>query len=164
MSVNELITLIIAVLGLVLSVLQWIYTFYSKRTNFSMSIEKFQLNHHSLYDRAIITLMIWNKSSAPLTITRMSINSVNCLIKHQWIGDRYYPKFPECDIPITERDLSPDFPITLAPHGGGLYSIIFDFKKNTFMEKLVTIVVQTSHGRKKFTLFRPEYNPKQLYY
>lgn len=163
MSINELITLIIAILGFILSAIQWGYTFYCKRINFSMSIEKFEPGHSDLYDRAIFTLMIWNNSSAPLTITRMSINNVNCSITHQWVGEHYYPTTPESDIPRTERHLSPDFPITLAPHGGGLYPIVFNFKKNTALEKLVHIVVQTSNGKKCFTLFRPEYDEKQFF-
>lgn len=164
MSVSELITLITAALGLILSVLQWIYTLYSKRTNFSMSIEKFEFHTNKSYNRAIFTLMIWNNSSAPLTITRMSINNVNCLIKHQWVGDRYYPDFPENDIPRTERELSPDFPITIAAHGGGLYPIIFDFDPNTTLDKLIPIIIQTSNCRKKFILFCPEYDKSKLYF
>lgn len=159
------ITLIIAILGFILSLAQWIYTFYSKRTHFSMSIEKFQWHHHSSYDRAIITFMIWNMSDSPLIITKMSINDVNCLISHQWIGDRYYPNPPENDIPKTERNLSPDFPITLTSKSGGLYSIIFDFEKDTITwDRFISVKVQTAHKVKNFTLYHPNYNPEQLYF
>ena len=129
-----------------------------------MSIERFQFHVNKSYNRAILTLMIWNNSSAPLTITRMSINDVNCLIKHQWVADRYYPNFPENDIPRTERELSPDFPITMEAHGGGLYSIIFDFEPHTTLDKLISIIVQTSNCRKKFILFCPEYDKSKFYF
>lgn len=121
MSIIDIITLVIATLGFILSVCQWIYVLYSKRTNFSLSIERFEWYRHPEYNRAIFTLMIWNNSSSPLTITRMCINEVKCLISRQWIGERYYPNNPETDIPCTERKLSPDFPICISPHGGGLF-------------------------------------------
>ena len=75
----------------------------------------------------------------------MRIENTYCLISHQWIGDHYYPDFPETDIPHTERKLSPDFPICLVPHSGGLFSIVFDFNKASKMPKHnMTIHVQTS--------------------
>ena len=125
----EYLSITIAILSLILSSTQWIYTLYKNRTNFSMSLERFQWYEKPEYDynQGIFTFMICNLSTAPLTITRMTIKKTSCLITHQWIGDHYYPKFPETDIPTTERQLSPDFPITIAPNGSGLYSIVFHF-------------------------------------
>ena len=154
----ERLSLIIAILSFAMSLTQWIYTLYKNRTHFSMSIERFEWYEYPEhnYNRSIFTFMIWNSSGAPLTITRMNIEKTNCLITHQWVGDRYYPKFPECDIPRTERKLSPDFPITIPPNGGGIYSIIFDFDlKAEKPNHLITVNVQTSCKKKCFTLYCP---------
>ena len=164
MSIIDIITLVIATLGFILSVCQWIYVLYSKRTNFSLSIERFEWYRHPEYNRAIFTLMIWNNSSSPLTITRMCINEVKCLISHQWIGERYYPNNPETDIPCTERKLSPDFHIFISPHGGGLFSIVFDFKSASKIPKRsISIDVQTSNSKKRFHVCCPRVNNYQLY-
>lgn len=158
------ITLIIAVLGFIMSLAQWCYSFYSKRTSFSVSIEKLEWYEYATYNRAIFTLMIWNLSDAPLTLTRMSINDVSCLITHQWIGDHYYPSFPESDIPKTERKLSPDFPICIGSNGGGLYSIIFDFKdKSIKLPRLISFKIQTAHKKKNFILYCPNVDNSSLY-
>ncbi len=96
----EYLSITIAILSLILSSTQWIYTLYKNRTNFSMSLERFQWYEKPEYDynQGIFTFMICNLSTAPLTITRMTIKKTSCLITHQWIGDHYYPKFPETDI------------------------------------------------------------------
>lgn len=160
------VSLCIAILGFLMSLAQWIYTLYKNRTRFSMSIERMQWYERPeyKYNRCICTFMIWNLSSAPLTITRMSIDETNCLITHQWIGECYYPAFPESDIPKTERKFSPDFPLMLPPNGGGIYSVIFDFDlKMERPNNLIKVDVQTTHKKKSFCLFCPEAKNNELY-
>lgn len=152
----ETISLIIAIAGFILSAAQWIYTFYCNRTKFSIAIEKSEFYKRSNYNRCILTFTIQNLSDAPLSITRMYLEDTPCLISHQWIGERYYPKFPESDIPSTERILSEDFPINIPPHGGGIYRVVFDFSDKTFcLGSLVSINVITTHKPKTFCLYCP---------
>lgn len=156
----------IAILSLILSSTQWIYTLYKNRTNFSMSLERFQWYEKPEYDynQGIFTFMICNLSTAPLTITRMTIKKTSCLITHQWIGDHYYPKFPETDIPTTERQLSPDFPITIAPNGSGLYSIVFHFDLEAKRPgHHIKVTVQTAYKKKIISLYCPTVENNKLY-
>lgn len=162
----EYISLCIALLSFVMSLSQWLYTLYKNRTRFFMSLERLEWYEYPQYkyNRCICTFMIWNLSNAPLTITRMTIGETNCLITHQWIGERYYPKSFECDIPRTERKLSPDFPLTLPPNGGGIYSIIFDFDiKSEKPSGLIKVDVQTAYKKKSFCLYCPTPQNNKLY-
>lgn len=162
----EYLSITIAILSLILSSTQWIYTLYKNRTNFSMSLERFQWYEKPEYDynQGIFTFMICNLSTAPLTITRMTIKKTSCLITHQWIGDHYYPKFPETDIPTTERQLSPDFPITIAPNGSGLYSIVFHFDLEAKKPgHHIKVTVQTAYKKKIISLYCPTVENNKLY-
>ena len=159
----SIISLAVAGLSLILAVCQWIYILHQNQTNFSVSIEKFEWYEHQNLNRSIFTFMIWNNSASPLIITKMAICDVNCLVSHQWIGDHYYPIFPETDIPSTERKLSVDFPICIPPNGGGMYPVIFDFQDKSFIpDQLISLTVQTSHQKKFFRVYRPEKGNQKL--
>lgn len=151
------ITLTISILGLILSSSQWIYTLYCKRTNFKMSIEKFEWYDKGDFNRCILTLSIQNLSNSPLIITRMRIHNIQCHLSHRWIGERYFPEFPETDIPRTERILSADFPINIVAKSGTMHKVVFDFNdKSLILERIIEIVVQTTNKSKTFILFCPE--------
>lgn len=157
------ITLIISIAGFLLSSAQWIYTLYSKRANYKISIEKFEWYEHSKYNRCILSLSIQNLSGTPLIITRMSINDIQCYLSHQFVGERYFPHFPETDIPYTERVLSVDFPINIVANSGMMCKVIFDFSDKTFsLEKIIELNVQTTNKSKSHTLYCPDksYNLK----
>lgn len=150
------ITLGISIAGFILSSAQWIYTLYCKRTNYRISIEKFEWYEHQNYNSCILTLSIQNLSNSPLIITRMYVGDVQCHLTHAWVGDHYYPRFTETDIPCTERILSADFPLNIVANSGTMYKVIFDFQDKSFViEKLLKIKVQSTNKLKTFTLYCP---------
>jgi hypothetical protein len=151
------ITLIISIAGFVLSSAQWVYTLYCKRTNYKIFVEKFEWYKHEDRNTCILSLSIQNLSNSPLIITRMSINGTQCHLSHQFVGEHYYPHFPECDIPCTERILSADFPINIVPNSGMMHKVVFDFTDKSFtIGKLVELEVQTTNKSKINTLYCPD--------
>lgn len=153
------ITLVIAIGGFILSSTQWIYTLYCKRVNFKVSIEKFEWYEYEKFNRCTLTLSIENLSNLPLIITRMNIGNVQCYLSHHWIGERYFTKFPETDIPCTERILSADFPINIVANSGTMHGIVFDFyDKSLTLGKLIELKIQTTNKLKTFTLYCPDKN------
>ncbi len=151
------ITLIISIAGFVLSSAQWIYTLYCKRTNYKIFIEKFEWYKHQDCNRCILSLSIQNLSNSPLIITRMCINGIQCYLSHQFVGERYYPNFPESDIPCTERMLSADFPINIVANSGIMHKVVFDFADKSFtIGKLIEMEVQTTNKSKVHTLYCPD--------
>lgn len=151
------ITLIISIAGFLLSSAQWVYTLYCKCTNYKISIEKFEWYEYEDHNKCILSLSIQNLSNSPLIITRMNINGIQCYLSHQYIGEHYYPHFPESDIPYTERILSADFPINIVANSGMMHKVIFDFTDKSFtIGKLVEIEVQTTNKSKVCTLYCPD--------
>lgn len=151
------ITLAISIIGLLLSSAQWLYTLYSKRTNYKISIEKFEWYEYEYKNTCILSLFIQNLSNSPLIITRMNINGTQCYLSHQFIGEHYYPHFPESDIPRTERILSSDFPINLVANSGMMHKVVFDFTDKSFVfGTLVEMEVQTTQKSKMHTLYCPD--------
>lgn len=151
------ITLTISIIGLLLSSAQWIYTLYCKRTNYKISIEKFEWYDKGHFNRCILTLSVQNLSNSPLIITRMKIHGIQCYLSHQWVSEHYFPTFPETDIPHTERILSADFPINIVANSGMMYKVVFDFDDKSFIiGSLVELEVQTTNTSKIYTLYCPE--------
>ena len=89
----------------------------------------------------------------------MNINNVQCHLSHKWIGECYFPQFPETDIARTERIFSADFPINMVAHSGKMHKIIFDFHDKSFvLDKIFEMKVQTTTKAKTFTFYRPDKN------
>lgn len=151
------ITLIISIAGFLLSSAQWIYTLYCKRTNYKIAIEKLEWFEYENYNKCILSLSIQNLSNSPLIITRMRINDVQCYLSHQFVGEHYYPNFPESDIPRTERILSADFPINIVANSGMMHKIVFDFTDKSFtIGNLIKLEVQTTKRSKTNALYCPD--------
>jgi hypothetical protein len=130
----EIITDIIGILAFVLTVGQLIWGLWNKRTNIKLSIENLEQIRRESYTELILHTILIDKSRDTINITRIILidsagNEYPSLLEHKWIGEDYYPKFPETDIPITERKLSADFPIHLVGSGAKLVSIIFHVYK-----------------------------------
>lgn len=129
-------TLLIAIAGFLLSAGQLIYALWSKRINLSIELQNIETSFHSNKDRNTFLLTICNNSSSSISITKMILidnlkKEYSCLLTHRWISERYYPTFPETDIPRTERVFSVDFPIVLDAHQSIMGSIVFDLPKDT---------------------------------
>lgn len=78
-------------------------------------------------------------------------------MSHQYVGERYFPTFPESDIPRTERVLSADFPINIVANSGIMCKIVFDFHDKTFVcGKMIDLKVQTTNKAKTYTLYCPD--------
>ena len=106
-----------------------------------------------------IIIILWfniiNKSSSPLTITGLNYYDGNkkyfCMIRKQWIGEHYYPQFPETDIPRTERIFSANFPICLQPNDARFEVIKFELPQREDIIKkgnIVTVEVITDKHKK----------------
>lgn len=158
------ITFAIAVISFILTFGQLLCGIYTKRTNFTISAEKLEKHSFGNFTRYIFTFMVQNLSSSPVSITRMKICDTKCLIQHQWIGEKYYPKFEESDIPITERLLSTEFPVNLIGHDGKIIKVIFDFPSSKCeMQSPVTLKIMTNKKSKSFTFDLPEADNDALY-
>jgi len=125
---------ITGILGFVLSTMHIFWDLWKKRTNIILCIENLEYVKRDIYTELIFHIMLINKSSDPINITRIVLidnagKEYNSLLEHHWIGEIYYPKCPETDIPITERKLSADFPINLLGNGAKLTSIVFHVDK-----------------------------------
>ncbi len=152
------ITLAIAILGFLLSVAQWIYILWCNRTHFSVEITNIEKTNHSKGTRYVFTFLINNLSSAPLVITKATIQNIDCKFLKKWIGERYFPKFPETDVSTTEQCFSSEIPMNLVPRSSSLNSLVFDIPKG---EKLnlaspLSVTFRTTKKTKIFKLDTPD--------
>ena len=120
MTVTEIVSLCLSAMALVLSIFQIAKTAWEKREKYKLIVDNIQI--------IILKITIVNNSTAPLNITRISYVAKNknvylCFLSKKWCGEHYYPKFPETDIPRTERIFSADFPICI-PSLGAKRSIV----------------------------------------
>ena len=174
---QENITTVIAVISLVLTIGQLLYTCYRRRVNFSIELQAYQstLVHvtddpaHPEKDNHVFFLTIINYSSSPVVLTKFYIydeagNKYLCRLRNTWVGEAYYPKFPETDIPRTDRKLSPDFPICLGAEQARNESIVFKIPKDTkiFTENSFSFEVHNITKVKSFTLSLPVGSPGPL--
>gem|GEM_PF-3545497 len=117
---REIILDTISIIAFVLSVSQLIYGLLSNRTLISAKIYALEISKTENSVKHTFLMFFNNASSEPISIARVLIidkskNKHPCYLDHKWIGDCYYPKFPETDIPRTERRFSVDFPINISP-------------------------------------------------
>lgn len=146
------ITLAIAILSFIISSSQWILNAYNKRTKLNITIEQLEKYPQNEQTEYIYTFMIHNLSTAKLSITRMNIQGIDCLIEHHWIGEKYYPKCPETDIPTTERILSADFPINLLPNEGSIHKVIFIAPNSNSLNWEDTVNLKVSTDKRSMML------------
>lgn len=155
---KENITFVIAILAFLLSVAQWIYTLWCSRTHFNAEITNIEKAPNSKGTRYTFTFLINNLSSAPLVITKATIQHIDCNYLKKWIGERYFPKFPETDVPTTEQCFSSEIPLNLVPHSSSLCTLVFNVEKG---EKLnlaspIAVTFRTTKKIKTFKLESPD--------
>jgi hypothetical protein len=127
---------LISIIAFLISTSQLIITILKKRLRLTATIQKFTYFEFDDYDTYTFLITYENSSSSSISITNMFLidskdNSFGCSLLHRWIGERYYPKFYETDIPITERILTPDFPIHIESNGVKMEFINFKVDKES---------------------------------
>ena len=106
----------ISISAFLMSAYQTIKPLITDRVN--LSFECYAIEEHERISTSIYRVMFVNNSSKPINILRLDMpdivgNSHQCEIVHRMCGESYYTKYPETDLPISERKLSFDFPIYL---------------------------------------------------
>ena len=94
---------IIASIALVLSIGQIVVNAINKKVKIDVSLENLQQHRISNRNELLILCTFVNKSDAPINITRIILKTkaqteIDCALCKAWIGEHYYPKFPESDI------------------------------------------------------------------
>ena len=159
---KSLLTTVIAIAGFLLSLTQFIHLLWSKRTNISVSLETLRTSNIENKQSVKLGLTFQNNSSSSIIITRISLllnhrASYSCVLTHRWVAERYYPKYNETDIPITERIFSADFPISLQPSQGIFEIVLFDIPANIKLSKdFITLKIITNKKNKMHTLQVPK--------
>lgn len=158
--ITENISIFISVVAFMLSMWQLVLATIKKRTNISIVLENIQQFKEQDCIKYVFIYTLVNKSDAPINITRMFISDnkykkeYSCSLNHSWVGERYYPKSPENDIPRTERILSVDFPISLVTHGATMVHIKFVTDTSFSSYKVGDIVDMKVITDKKTKLFK----------
>lgn len=115
------------------------------------------LNKEYSVSGVVLTFRFTNLSDLPISIHSIDIVSnsgitYSCQLLKEWISERYYPKFPETDIPRTERVYSTEFPANLESYQSSLCFVKFEIPEQT-RDKLtnenVKIIIHTN--RRKFS-------------
>ncbi len=144
---------LIAFIALILTILQFIFSCLKKREKYQIIAEKMNLTTGNM-NILLVNMSIINYSSSVLNITKMHFinpkDKVLCNLNKTWSGEHYYPKFPETDIPITERIFSVQFPISVQPNGA--ISVLVRFESvNDFivLDNCLKIKVSTTKSTRK---------------
>ena len=148
---------LIALIALILTVLQLIVSFIKNREKYKIFADKIELITIENKKVLLINMSIVNYSSSTLNITKMHFINKNdrvlCNLNKTWSGEHYYPKFPETDIPRTERIFSVQFPISVQPNGAA--SVLIRFESiNDFViyDNLLKVEVSTSKTVRKILI------------
>lgn len=166
---RSLLTTITAIAGFALSLSQFVYSLWNKRTNISVSLETLRTSNVENEQSVKLGLIFQNNSSSPIIITRVSLLLNHrrvlypCVLTHRWVAERYHPKHNETDIPITERIFSADFPISLQPSQGTFEIILFDIPIDVKLSKdFITLKIITNKKNKTYILQVPKENKDLL--
>lgn len=165
---KSLLTTVIAIAGFVLSLFQFVHSLWSKRTNISVSLETLRTLNTENEQSIKLGLILQNNSSSAIIITRISLllghcrTSYPCVLTHRWVAERYYPKYNETDIPITERIFSADFPISLQPSQGIFEIVLFDIPANVKLSNDFIALKIITNKRNKIRVLQVPKESKDL--
>lgn len=126
----------ISIIAFIISTSQLIVAIFNKRVKLTVTIQNFMKFEFDAYDTYIFFISFENSSSSDISITNMFMldannNHFGCSLTHKFVGERYYTKFHETDIPITERILTVDFPIAIEPNGVRMEFLHFNNDKKS---------------------------------
>ena len=159
---------LIAILAFFLSLFQLIRDYCRRKTNVDVKLQNFELHNLPATTNYIILLTISNKSDAPIAITKILLTDdygkdFSCCLTHKYIAEHYYNKFPETDIPCTERIFSPDFPINLPAHASNMPFIVFsDSSIRLTPDSTIKITVITDKKSRAFEFPVPDCSTSSL--
>ena len=156
---GTIIATVISIISLLIALIQAVGSKLSKRENYTVQIDNVQQFVQQQECSLLISITIINHSISPLNITRIYYCDKSgehlCRLKKTWCGEHYYPKFPETDIPITERVFSADFPLAIEPHGAKSELIKFELpqeEKKITKNDTVKLRVITNKSKKVLSL------------
>lgn len=154
---KENILAFISIIAFLISTSQLIISILNKRLKLTATIQKFTCAEFDNFNSYTFLITFENSSSRSVSITNMFLidsegASFGCSLLHKWIGERYYPRFPETDIPVTERVLTADFPIHIDSNGVKMEFIHFKVNKES--------KIFNSNHKAKFHLLT---NKKRIY-
>lgn len=110
------------------------------------------LNKEVAFSGVVLTFRFTNLSDLPISIHSIDIVTsdkitYSCQLLKEWISERYYPKFPETDIPRTERVYSTEFPTNLDSYQSSMYFVMFEIPEKTISKltnENVKIIIHTN--------------------
>lgn len=160
----------LAVVAFFLSSYQLIQNYLHRRTNIALEIQNLRLTNNEKDEKYKLLLTISNNSDLPIIITKILLiddlgKEFPCCLTHKYIGEHYYNKYSETDIPCTERIFSVDFPICLPAHGAAMPYIVFagNSIRLSFREtSKLHIKVVTDKKTKYFCLDIPDIDKNEL--
>ena len=142
---------LIALFALIFTISQYVFSRIKNKEKYKIIADKVETCRVGNKNVLLINMSIINCSSSTLNITRMffvnSKKNILCNLNKTWSGEHYYPKFPETDIPITERIFSAQFPISVQPNGAVSELIRFESDEDVFVEDNC-LVLQISTNKK----------------
>lgn len=132
----------------VMSTFQTIVYIIRKLANIKFDV----LNKESAFSGIVLTLRFTNLSDLPISIHSIDIVTsdkitYSCQLLKEWISERYYPKFPETDIPRTERVYSTEFPTNLDSYQSSMNFVKFEIPEKTISKltnENVKIIIHTN--------------------
>lgn len=149
---------IISVCAFLLSVGQLMYALISKRTNLSIFV--LEAYSRERIDNIYLQIEISNNSSIDVSINRFIIKSQKSLINKHMIAEKYYTKFPETDIPISERVFTASLPIYLRSYESWIGVIAFPFSEKIVPGKCFIDII-TNKGKKREEIMIPEFSDNE---
>ncbi|MBS6504227.1 MAG: hypothetical protein KH415_21915 [Clostridium sp.] len=147
--------LVISVISLLISLIQFGISIYSKRFTIYISPIGFQKSESELYESFFFKLLIENKSNLPISITNIKVltseNSLlNCSLTKRFVGETF--------MTLNGQEVNKnvyytaDFPINILPYGAVMPYIVFRIPKSTdiniFKDLMNTIELEIHTNRK----------------
>ena len=149
---------IISILALSLTLIQYFSALRKKREKYTVRIDNAQGGQSGRNNYLLVNMTILNHSSSNLNITRIyfvdGTTEYLCHLKESWCAERYFPNYPETDIPRTKRIFSSKFPLSILPNGATSELIKFkiESKKEITKNEIITLKFVTSKKEKTINL------------
>ena len=145
---------IIAIFALVVSISQIIFNAWHNRFNISMLVENVDQEDLKKRKECIICFSFVNNSTSPINILRLKLQDKNgvwipCRLRKAPVFMHHWPKYPETDIPSSERTFSTDFPVHIGSRGAT--NIIATFERSKDSQdfgagEILKVKVETDKG------------------
>lgn len=150
MDIN-LIPIIISVISLAISLIQFSTSIYNRRFSIKLSPICYEKSKTELYTKYYLNLLIENKSNLPISITNIKAtlsngDIINCSLTKHYLGETFM-LYGEKEENKTVH-YSSEFPINIQPYGAVMPYIVFKLPKNSD-----SIIFSDSSSTIKFKVF-----------